>query len=323
MMTDEGNYVLRWDLHEENRTNFLSKLWRNDEFLDVTIVCEDGQIDAHKLILSASSPSFHKILLRNQYNVGRPLLYLRGLFKKDIEAMLEFMYSGETSVSQEALENFMEIANSLEIRGLVTNKIEKKIKPKELEKDILEIAVPEGKVPCKEVDSNDWKRIATENVITRESSTPVEKVEPPLARKVLKNRRFKAEVNEVKVDSDISIETLNNFDLKLTEEKSSTEDETGDSFTHKPTDIINETFNNSMEEYERRVLELVTRQDKMWTCGACEYVTPVRGHAMEHAERHIKGFVIECNLCGKQCSRKSSLRHHMRKCKIKELNATH
>merc|ERR1719357_179387 len=322
-MTDDGNYVLRWDLHEENRTSFLTKLWRNDDFLDVTIVCEDGQVDAHKLILSASSPSFHKILLRNQYNVGRPLLYLRGLFKKDIEAMLEFMYSGETSVSQDALENFMQIANSLEIRGLVTNKIEKKIKPKELEDDILEISVPEGNVPDKEVDSNDWKKAATENVITRESSTPVEQVKPNMARKVLKNPRFKTEINEVKVDGDVAIETLNNFDLKLTEDKSSTDNETGDSFTHKPTDMVNETFNNSMEEYERRVLELVKRQNKMWTCGACKYETPVRGHAMEHAERHIKGFLIECNLCGKQWSRKSSLRHHMRKCKIKALNATH
>ena len=67
-MSNEGNLVLRWDLHEENRISKLKTLWENEEFLDVTIACDDDQIDAHKLILSASSTFFKNILKRNPHS---------------------------------------------------------------------------------------------------------------------------------------------------------------------------------------------------------------------------------------------------------------
>ena len=95
----------------------MKSLWKNNSFLDVTIACDDDQVDAHKLILSAASPLFEKILMRNPHK--HPLLYLRGTKKKDIEALLDYMYSGETQVLQENLEDFMSLANSLEVKGLI------------------------------------------------------------------------------------------------------------------------------------------------------------------------------------------------------------
>ena len=74
-------------------------------------------VDAQKVILSPSSPLFQKILKSNLHNP--PLLYLRGTLKKDIELLLDFMYSGETQVPQNELENFMSLAAGLEVKGLV------------------------------------------------------------------------------------------------------------------------------------------------------------------------------------------------------------
>ena len=76
------NFLMRWELHDENRSASLNDLWKNERFLDVTIVCDDDQIEAHKLMLSAASPFFQKILLRSENHVGRPLLYLKGTRKK-------------------------------------------------------------------------------------------------------------------------------------------------------------------------------------------------------------------------------------------------
>ena len=118
-MTDDGSFLLHWDLHEQNRTSCISDLWKNDAFLDVTIVCEDGQIDAHKLILSAASPLFRKILLRNQRVPGRPLLYLQGIRRKEMELLLEFVYSGNVNIPATQLESFMTLAKRLEVEGLV------------------------------------------------------------------------------------------------------------------------------------------------------------------------------------------------------------
>ena len=116
-LSDAGNYVLNWDKLEENRTSILKSLWGNGDFLDVTIACDDDQIDAHKVILSAASPFFHKILKRNPHS--HPLIYLRGTAKKDVQSLLDFIYSGETQVLQEELEGFMALASSLEVKGLV------------------------------------------------------------------------------------------------------------------------------------------------------------------------------------------------------------
>ena len=117
-MSVDGSFALRWDLHEATRTLNFKSLWENDDFLDVTLVCDDDdQIGAHKVILSAASPFFKNIFKRNQHS--HPLLYLRGISKKDLKALLDFIYSGETQVPQEELEEFMALATSLKVIGLV------------------------------------------------------------------------------------------------------------------------------------------------------------------------------------------------------------
>jgi len=126
-MSNDSNFVLSWDQHEENRTSTLKSLWENEDFLDVTIACDDDQIDAHKVILSAASPFFQKILKRNPHS--HPLIYLRGTTKKEVQSLLNFIYSGETHVLQEELEDFMALSNSLGVKGLVREELEKKEKP--------------------------------------------------------------------------------------------------------------------------------------------------------------------------------------------------
>jgi len=68
------------------------------DFFDVTIVCEDNQIQAHKVILSACSTFFRNLLRRNPHQ--HPLLYLKGVKYKDILSILNFMYNGEISIPQ-------------------------------------------------------------------------------------------------------------------------------------------------------------------------------------------------------------------------------
>ena len=121
-MTDDSGFILKWGNHEQNRTSTLKSLLENADFLDVTIACDDDQIDAHKVILSAASPLFRNLLKRNPHS--HPLLYLRGTTTKDMKAILNFIYSGETHVVQEELEEFMALADSLKIVGLAREKLE-------------------------------------------------------------------------------------------------------------------------------------------------------------------------------------------------------
>ena len=87
-------------------------------FIDVTLVCEDGQqVEAHKVILAASSSFFHKLLGRNKHS--HPMVYMRGVKFDDLLAIMEFLYRGEANVVQDNLESFLAIAEELQLRGLI------------------------------------------------------------------------------------------------------------------------------------------------------------------------------------------------------------
>ena len=91
---------------------------RNNEFCDVTLLSEDlAHVPAHKLILSGSS-GFFQTILRNFPSESHPLIYLKGVKQRDLNDILSFIYTGEAGVRQEDLNNFLEVASELKIKGL-------------------------------------------------------------------------------------------------------------------------------------------------------------------------------------------------------------
>ena len=59
---------LKWDDFQENIKSSLKELKNDNDFADVTLACEDGDFQAHKLILSASSLFFRRVLKRSNPN---------------------------------------------------------------------------------------------------------------------------------------------------------------------------------------------------------------------------------------------------------------
>ena len=60
-----------------NITTTWQELEKEKDFCDVTLACEDTQIETHKLIISSSSPVLKNILKNNSNQ--HPLIYLRGV----------------------------------------------------------------------------------------------------------------------------------------------------------------------------------------------------------------------------------------------------
>ena len=117
-------FCLRWTDFENNISGAFQELRHAEDFFDVTLACEDEQIQAHKVILSACSPFFRSILRRNKHQ--HPLLYLKGVKHTDLVAVLDFMYQGEVNVAQEELNTFLAVAEDLKVKGLTQNDSEKK-----------------------------------------------------------------------------------------------------------------------------------------------------------------------------------------------------
>ena len=109
---------IQWNVYKENVAIAFGSLRDDTDLTDVTLACEDGQqVEAHKVILAASSPFFQKLLGRNKH--AHPLIYMRGVKSTEMVAIVDFLYCGETNILQENIDSFLTIAKELKLKGLL------------------------------------------------------------------------------------------------------------------------------------------------------------------------------------------------------------
>ena len=144
-MNISEKYHLKWFEFGENVCTAIQDLRQDDDFTDVTLVSEGNQqIAAHKVVLAAFSPFFKNILKQNKH--PHPLIYMRGINADFLAAIVEFLYKGETNVDAEDLDNFLAIADDLELKGLVNRERDENKTNKETEKHTLQFKTEVAKV---------------------------------------------------------------------------------------------------------------------------------------------------------------------------------
>ena len=84
---------------------------------DVTLVCDDKtKLKAHKIVLKACSSVFANIL--DDDTNPNPIIYLRDIHHQEIESILQFMYLGQATFYESRMNEFLRVANSLEVKEL-------------------------------------------------------------------------------------------------------------------------------------------------------------------------------------------------------------
>ena len=112
-----GKYFLKWNEFEADSRSVFKEMRDDKDFTDVTLACDDHtEVEAHKVILASSSSFFRQILKKRKH--PHPLIYLRGVKGKDLVSILDFIYHGEVNISNDNLEEFLQIAEELQIKGL-------------------------------------------------------------------------------------------------------------------------------------------------------------------------------------------------------------
>merc|ERR1712126_14824 len=112
---------------ETHSKRILSDLINSNEFTDVTFVCDDQmQLSAHKSVLSSSSPVLKTIISNNPH--PNPLIYLKGIHHSDLQALLQYIYLGETNIPEERLTDFLNLAKEFLVIGLTDSQNSFKIK---------------------------------------------------------------------------------------------------------------------------------------------------------------------------------------------------
>jgi len=289
---------LKWNDFQENTNAAFGSLRNNKDFSDITLACEDGeQVEAHKVILAASSPFFQNLLRRNKH--PHPLIYMRGVKSEDLVAIVDFLYYGEANVYQERLDSFLEVANELELKGLMKGQNESEnteipsSKNKEQQDQIQDIQ--------KSPDS--FLSVANElDLKGKKSTNKAKNAKIPLADKIIPKLE---DVSQILNTSNGSFDTSFN----------STEDKTVALFD----DSLNDSLND-YHELDQQIKSMMKFSDSdsifnknhgrnriCTVCGKEGPNTTIKQHIESH---HITGVSHTCQICGKMSKSRSALRTH-------------
>ena len=110
-------FCLRGKVFSAHLSSSLSDVFTENSYSDVTLVSDDMiQFQAHKCVLSASSPVLKKLLLDNPHS--HPLIYLRGVKQHELQSILQFIYLSEARFYKGNMDRCMEAVKDLQINQL-------------------------------------------------------------------------------------------------------------------------------------------------------------------------------------------------------------
>jgi len=293
-MVDEADrFHLKWEDFPAKITLKLSKYKEKEVFCDVTIACEDEkEIKAHKVVLSASSPFFERILKRSDHT--HPWLYLAGVKSKEMESILQFIYRGETQVAEHDMVRFLKKANQMEIQGLTGWNGEARVGGSKKEKKSVNFS---------------------ENVQDVESSFPEPIQEDADGAPVLAPECSINETDqEIDVDAPVHI---------IKDEPA----EKADKGTDENMVVELEGYPQEAEEYEENEIENrqprhsfggfadddVVKADGVFMCRRCGKTAKTKQNIRKHVEIHLQGQSYPCNFCEKCYKTNNSLNFHISK----------
>merc|ERR1712136_413756 len=84
--------------------------------VDVTLSAEGKPYKVHKAVLSACSPYFEELFIDNTNS--HLIIILKDVKAQDLESLIDYMYTGQVTIGQSELTEFLKTAESLKIRGL-------------------------------------------------------------------------------------------------------------------------------------------------------------------------------------------------------------
>lgn len=93
-------------------------MYLNERLVDVTLSCSDGQLQAHRLVLAASSPYFSSLFAKIVNPFHYPVIIIKDMLIEDLRLVVDFMYKGQLTINQDRLVNLVKCAENLQIAGL-------------------------------------------------------------------------------------------------------------------------------------------------------------------------------------------------------------
>jgi len=315
-MAANEKFCLRWNDFESNVSTAFRDLREEKDFFDVTLACDDSQVDAHKVILAACSPFFRNVLRRNPHQ--HPLLYLKGVKYKELVCVLNFMYQGEVNVAQEELNTFLAVAEDLKVKGLTqgnssSSDIKTKSESKSTPRNVSDQPAAKRPRPAP-VQSYQPPAHAQDDDI--QEVVPV-KAEPGSAAMapVIDNTGYGAADQSGAVALEETY-AEDNYDYGGYDAEGYDD---GSGMIDPNTGMPLVAADGNKGEVESRMRKENTGTGYHWRCLECDYTSVKKHTCFEHVEAKHFLSVYSCQFCGRHCPSRNALRSHSNTCKHKQL----
>ena len=274
-MTSSDKFCLKWNEFEENIISSFHGLRDDLDFSDVTLVCAgDTQIEAHRVILSACSPFFSSVLKRTKH--PHPMIYMRGLKTKDLVAVVDFIYHGETNIYEEDLDGFLGLAEELQLKGLLgSNEVGKR------RDNIFQNKENREKLEPSKLSLKQRKKL---NIKEEISLNPFEQAECNIEDLNYRN-------------DDKSFLTVEPAPIAMEEDLQKKTSTPGNEGLQSKLSTMMESINDG--------------ESNKWRCTVCGKTTIYKNDIRRHVERHIDGVSHTCIICGKVCMTSNILGVHI------------
>ena len=291
------NFNLDWKEYGNHLKDLMIKMIKTPEYSDVTLMCDDFQFKAHKSILSACSPELNKII--SQTSEKNPLIYLRGVHSKELEALIEFMYLGRTSINAKDLPELLNVAQDLKIRGIGDNKA--------------------AKTSFEPEDNGDW--LSNDDVMVVEKN---ENISPNKNQTEKPNKSESGNLDEnIELDFDSEQfdldEAIESKDDKRADQKVKTENIETTSNVETFDDTFEQCF--PLEEAKTNISESIptrgrprklnNEEKKGNECPECKKTFAQSGSLKIHMDSIHQKIRYNCNFCEKSSSTKQNLKKHI------------
>ena len=110
---------LNWHTFTDHVLDNMKHLLSSNQFADVTLVCDDNvRIMAHSFVLSACSLVFSDLF--NGESQSNATVFLKGIDHTDLNQILQFMYHGKATFSEDRMQSFIAASKSLEVKEIST-----------------------------------------------------------------------------------------------------------------------------------------------------------------------------------------------------------
>jgi len=326
-MEDSEKFCLRWNDFEKNISGAFQELRDDKDFFDVTLACDDDQLQAHKVILSACSPFFRSILRRNKHE--HPLLFLKGVRYIDLLSVLNFMYHGEVNVAQEELNSFLSVAEDLKVKGLTQNNSEKEIRkpsaasqPNRTQTRVTPLQASQERVPKQKLSAQTPEIQSQNSRSNIRQETDIQEIVPiktePSSYTHDQNSRphLPTEVEQPYAtlgEEDVSSKVVADPNSEYVDEYGDYEgyDDAYDNYSSGGGTHIMDSDGNT--ELDQLIANALTRDavSGEWMCKYCSKTNKDKARITRHAETHFPGFSQQCPYCEKVTGSRNSLRAHV------------